>query len=254
MSKTASKVSSKKPRTSKKMIKKRSGNVPEWASLSCKRTINPTAGGSYTVNTLYSNMTTCLNQFTRAVAVANAYQHYRIKNIKMTWLPQFDTFGGSAGSGSKPSLYYMIDKSGSLPSNVSLEGLKNMGARPVPLDEKPVVRSWKPAVLEGTLQISGAIQASKYKLSPWLSTDNTPFTSGFVPSLINHLGIYWYVDQAEVTAMPYNYKVEVEIQFEFKKPLVTGMTSPTEAVGSVPAELNHSPDGIVGGADEAPHL
>lgn len=253
MSKTI-KISSKKSRATKKMTKKRSGNVPEWGSLSCKRTINPTAGGSYTVNTLYSNMTTCLNQFPRALFLANAYQHYRIKNIKMTWLPQFDTFGASGGTGSKPNLYYMIDKSGSVPTNVSLEGLKNMGAKPVALDEKPVVRSWKPSVLEGALQISGAIQASKYKLSPWLSVDNTPITPAFQASLINHLGIYWYVDQAEASATAYNYKVEVEVQLEFKKPLVNGMTSAVQAVGSVPVELNHSPDGLVGGIDEAPSL
>ena len=32
----------------------------------------------------------------------------------------------------------MIDKAGAIPTNITLEGLKQMGAKPQALDEKPV--------------------------------------------------------------------------------------------------------------------
>lgn len=215
----------------KTYAKKRSGNVAEWASCSCKETISPGAGLSYTVNTLYSNMSTALINYNRASTLAQAYQHYRIKNIKMTFLPQFDTFASSGGSGSKPMLYYMIDKSGSIASNISLEGLKECGARPIALDEKPITISWAPSVLEAvmTMPATTAVPA-KYRISPWLATDSTILSVGFTPSAIRHLGLYWYLYQAEPSGSPYNFKVEVEVQFQFKKPNVMGLTGEASAV------------------------
>lgn len=228
--------SKKKYRPRRKMVRrkrivKRASNVPEWASISCKETIAPAAGVSYTVNTLYANMSTCLLQFARASTLSQAFQHFRIKKIAMTFLPQFDTFGASGGTGSKPNLYYMIDKSGSVAPNISLEGLKNLGARPIALDEKPITVSWAPSVLEGVMSTPGTVLVpGRYRISPWLSTDSTVLSPGYVPSQVRHLGMYWYVDQAEASATPYNYKVEVEVQFEFKKPNVLGLTTDHTAV------------------------
>lgn len=241
-----------KKRVAKRTNKKRSTNVPEYASMSCKSTLtNPgTPSGLFNGNTLYSQNTTCLNLFPRAKTAGTIYQHFRIKNVKLTWKPMYDSFVSSGGTSSKPNLYYMIDKSGSIPSNVSLEGLKNMGAKPKALDERPISVSWAPSVLQGALQVSGTIVPAKYTISPWLSTDNAPFTPAFQASLINHLGIYWYMDQTlAIIGDPYVYTMELEVQFEFKKPLVEGLTSEIPAVGAELATLNHSPDGIVGGGD-----
>lgn len=41
-------------------------------------------------------MNTQLVDYPRAVQVAQAYQHYRIKKIKITWKPLYDAFVGSA--------------------------------------------------------------------------------------------------------------------------------------------------------------
>lgn len=240
----------------KKQQKKRSNrkrDVPDKASLSVKRTINPAGGGNYAVNALYNLMSTQLIDYPRAVQVAAAYQHYRIKKITMTVKPVYDSFLAAAGGGSpgKMNLYYMIDKSGSLPTNITLEGLKASGAKPRQLDENNRSISWAPSVLEATMYQgggAGATSASKYKISPWLTTTANVVNPGaFVASGIDHLGLYWYVEQTPAGA-GFQYSCEVEVQFEFKKPL-TNLIGNTEAIPSVVATLNDSPDGIVGGGD-----
>lgn len=235
-----------KPKTTKRV--KRS-DVPEYASLSCKRTLagnSPT--GNFSVNQLYNLMNTQLVDYQRAVQVAQAYQHYRIKNIKLTFKPTYDTF--QAGT-SKMNLYYMLDKSGSIPTNVSLEGLKQMGARPFALDENPKIVSWAPTVLESTMYQPGLGNdaPSKYKISPWLSTKSIAVSPGaFIASGIDHLGIYWWCEQF-LTPTATEYMIEVEVQFQFKKPLANNLTTTTEAYPARLAEINDSPDGIVGGKD-----
>lgn len=226
-------------------------DVPDWASLSVKRTITPAGGGNYGVNALYNLMNTQLIDYPRAVQVAGAYQHYRIKKITLTIKPVYDSFIAVAGNPGKMNLYYMIDKSGSIPTNITLEGLKSLGAKPRQLDENNRTISWSPSVLESAMYQGGGpgvSSASKYKVSPWLTTSANVVNPGvFVASGIDHLGIYWFVEQTPAGA-GFQYSCEVEVQFEMKKPL-TNLIGNTEAVKSVVAELNDSPDGIVGGAD-----
>lgn len=233
-----------------KSVKKQS-NVSDWASLSCKRSIAPTGATAYNTNTLYSLMNTQLIDYPRAVQVAAGYQHYRISKIRLTFKPTSDNFLAAAGAVSKPNIYYMIDKSGAIPTNISLEGLKGMGARPKQLDEKNFTIEWSPSVLESVMYASGGVgasSASKYKISPWLTTTADNVSPGaFVPSGVDHLGVYWYVDQL-LNPIGFQYTCEVEVQFEFKKPLIN-MLSSVSAIPSRVAELNTSPDGVVGGGD-----
>ena len=223
--------------------------VAEYASLSCKR--------SYTTgqaNQLYSLMNTQLSQFDRAFGVAKFYQYYRMKNITMTFKPQMDTFANNTGIGyTKPYFYYMIDKSGALPSNVTLESLKQMGARPKVLDEKDIKVSWRPSVLEfGATNVTGGIGLpNKYQLSPWLTTNENGVTTTWNPSTVDHLGIYYIAVSALIGGTPPTVKfdVEVEVQFEFKKPLVENPQGAPMAIAIEPAQINNSADGIVGGPD-----
>lgn len=234
------------------MKKTKSGDVPEWASLSCKRTLQ-TGGANFQVNQLYNLMNTQLIDYQRAVQVAQAYQFYRIKNVKLTFKPTFDTFSqNGAQTMSKMHLYYMLDKSGTLPTNITLEGLKQQGARPFALDEKEKIISWAPTVLESSMYAGGNPAASspaKYITSPWLSTNaNIVSPNVFVASGVDHLGIYWYCEQL-ITPGATAYEVEVEVQFEFKKALSGNITGDHHAIPVQVAELNSSKDGIVGGAD-----
>lgn len=211
-----------------------------------RRTITPEGGGNFATNQMYDFRNTDLNSYDRAVQVAQAYQHYRIKKITLTLKPTFDTYQQAAGNGSRPNLYFMIDKSGSIPDNVTLEALKQMGAKAHRFDEKPFSISWRPSVLTSDNVAPGVQFAAQYKVSPWLSTSRNPLVNPWAPSLVDHLGVFWYVEQLFIGGVQYN--AEVEVQFEFKKPLrllVTGESAKKVTV----AEINTSKDGIVGGGD-----
>jgi len=242
----------KQNKKTKKTKAKRSskGNVKEWASCSCKATLVPNGATSYSVNTLYNKINTQLTDFQRANSIASNYQHYRMKNIAITFLPTVDTIGVAAGP-SKVYFYYMIDKSGSIATNSTLEALKQMGARPRQLDEKPIVVSWAPTVLNNVLTATpaGTSAPGQYKTSPWLSTQNSVGNPGaFTGSVVDHLGLYWYAySLAGGQAVQYN--VEIEVQFEFKKPLLVLTSSSYNAIPSVIPIHDNSSDGIADGRD-----
>jgi len=221
--------------------KKRSSNVAEYASLSCVRSL-----ADANTNTMYNRSDFQLADFPRAVAVARAYQHFRIKHVKLTMKPQYDTYNAGLAGLSKPQLYYMIDKSASIPTGTTLEGLKNMGCRPRVFDEKAISISWSPAVLQSTQSLVGDV-ASSYKVSPWLSTNAAPDSAVWNPSQIQHNGIFWYMWTQ--TAPLVAYSVEVELQFEFKKPLLDRPTTSILATRLPYAVMDASPDGIEGGSD-----
>lgn len=238
------------PRRARKGVGRKSKtNVSEFASCSVIRTVDPT---STTTNRQYSWDNFALQDYDRAVAIAKQYQHYRITGITVRMKPAYDTY--SLGGGSvvqKPNLYYMIDKAGSIPDNFTLEALKQMGARPHSFDENPVKINWRPSVLQEDLNIAGAASATQYKISPWLATNGNATNPGaWVPSTVAHQGLKWYIDQPGGSTTVY---VEIEVQFQFKKPLMPTLSS-TPALGLVYAQIDDSRDGIVGGNDTSPSL
>jgi len=173
-----------------------------------------------------------------------------MSKIAITFLPTIDTVQ-SAGGVSKVYLYYMIDKSGSVATNSTLEALKQMGARPKTLDEKPITVSWKPSVLNDVLTATpaGASAPGMYKISPWLSTQNSVGNPGaFTGSVVDHLGLYWYAYSLNGGATV-QYNVEIEVQFQFKKPLLVLTSSAYNAIPSVIPIKDNSSDGIADGRD-----
>lgn len=229
-------------------------DVTDFASLSTKRSLATPAGNpGFATGTLYSLMDTSLIQYPRAEQVASQYQHFRIKKITVTWKPTFDTFTAAAGAVSKPNLYYMIDKSGAVPTNITLEGLKQMGAKPRQLDEKNISISWRPSVLESVMYLPGAVGAAttnKYIISPWLATQTgTEVPGAFVASSIDHLGLYWFMD-CLANPVGMQYTVEVEVQFQFKKPLAPYTVGAPVAQKATLAIINNSPDGVANTNDD----
>lgn len=204
----------------------RRGNVPDKAMCSVKTTIQPQGGGNYAGNIMYNQNNVQLAQFDRAVAISRAYQLYRISKVKLTFLFPYDTFVAAPGQSSRPNFYYMIDKSGTFPLVTTLNMLKQAGARPKTVDNGPVSIQWRPSVLTEEETVGGPV-AAQYKLSPWLATD---------ANAIQHRGVYWYLEQ--LFAGGTQYEVEMEVQFEFKKPLwaVPDPQAPP-AVGSVPSTV-----------------
>jgi len=236
---------SKAPRRPRKGVARKSKtNVSDFAGCSVKRTL---ALGN--ANQMYSFDTFNLQDYDRAVQIAQGYQHFRMTGIKLTLKPTFDTYTATQGAGTwKPNLYYMIDKSGSIPDNVTLEALKQMGAKAHAFDEKPRTISWRPSVLTQDQSLGGGTASTQYKVSPWLNTNRNATNPGpWVPNDTNHLGIKWYVEQG--APQGYQFSVEVEVQFQFKKPLFVQLASAQPALGLVYAKLDSSPDGVEGGTD-----
>jgi len=234
----------KKTAPKKRVYKKKAAmSQPDKASCSVVRTL---AGGI--TNQMFAYGSFNLADYGRASAIAQNYQRYRITGIKLTFKPEYDTFAvNPVGPNiAKPNLYYMIDKSGSIPDNVTLEGLKQAGAKPHAFDEKPISVSWKPSVLN-EVQTAGLLSAGAgYKISPLLSTDATPGNPGvWTASRVNHLGIKWYM---ECTGTSLGVNLEAEVQFEFYKAIMPSLSA-VPSKGLTYAVIDQSPDGVEGGSD-----
>lgn len=216
----------------------------EQASCSVKRTIIPAGAGPYLTNTIYAVENVSLSQFDRALNVGAAYQFYRISGIRVTVKTPFDTYITNATEAySRPNMYYMLDKAGVLGPATTLEQLKQMGARPKACDNKPTTIGWAPSVLTETDSLAGAV-ASQYRISPWLNT---------VSNTVPHRGLFWYLEQNAIGVAPgagTPYYVELEVQFQFKKPLWQGNVgaTPFQSLldGYKVAPLDGSSDGVVG--------
>lgn len=170
-------------------------------------------------NVVFQLMNIQLQDFARAAQIANCYQFYRMTRVTLRVKPQYDTF--ATGGGSKMSLYYMIDKSGALPTNVTLAAMQQLGAKSIQLDEKNVEITWTPSVLNSAMYAGGGVGAassSQYVISPWLSCNGLTVSPGpGAPSAIDHLGIYFVVEQVTANCQ---YSVDIECSFEFKKPYI----------------------------------
>lgn len=196
---------------------------------------------------MYAYNTFMINDFPRAVDISRSYQEYRISGITLRFKPDFTVFNfdTSAAPQQMPYLYYMLDKNGSIPSTITLEGLKQMGARPYKFSTDVRTVTWRPSALVDMYNTAGAT-ASGYKISPWLSTNASPVGGTWSPSLVAHQGIKWYVEQGNGQA--YRVDLDVELQFQFRKPLVSANAN-APAQGIAYAVLDASPDGIEGGSD-----
>lgn len=214
-------------------------NVPEWASMSCKQTIITQTGTDFACNNMYGLVGVIkMTGFLRAMEVAKAYQFYRIKSVRVTYKFPFDTF--APGNVARPNFYYIVDKARAISPLITLESLKEMGARPRPCDEKPMSITWAPSVLQDVDAVGGAAPA-QYNISPWLSTAHQD---------VNHEGLVWYAEQVLFGGTAQIYHAELELQFEFKKPqlyptAVEGDTPLKPMVYAASAIRDNSSNGIV---------
>lgn len=171
-------------------------------------------------NQMYQVYNLQLSSYPRASAVAKGYQLYRIKRVTFKISPLLDTF--AAGSNTTvPYLYYMIDRTKNLQFNNTALSLQKAGAKPRRLDDKIVTFSFKPSVLTpgfDSLPPAGQsnTQFTSYRISPWLTTRDNDGVSIWNPDSTDHLGVKFMAEQTLGTNI--TYKVEVLVDFEFKKP------------------------------------
>lgn len=190
-------------------------------------------------NTSYTMGNFSLTNSTRAKSVAQAYQFYRISKVELEFKPQADTFIGlNNNTGSQvsvPYLYYLINKSLSLPPNWSIGMLRAAGAKPRRLDDKSIKVAFKPVVYLGSTDSpqNGALVAdlaAAIKTSPWLPCNGNAGNNGdgtvWTPNSVDHHGVSFYIEQTNQTAGMIPALLTVRIHYQFKKPVW-----PTPAAG-----------------------
>jgi len=166
--------------------------------------------------------------YDRAQAVAQAYQQFRIKYIKLTFKPSADTFPAVPGN-VIPQLYFMKDLVNAIPTNADANTFFSMGARPRRMDDKNLVYIWKPSTLTADITAPGATTAAQMKISPWLSTNANSGNpqAAWAPSQVDHLGCAFYVVKIN-PGDNLQYVVDVEVVFQFRKPVWKGGSSETQ--------------------------
>lgn len=188
--------------------------------------------------------------FNRSIAVAENFQEFRVKYCKMTFKPACDTYA-YPGNGPIPNLYFQYNKTNSILTTSTLQTLLDMGVRPVRFDDKNIVRAWKPTVLLGADQAPPATQmeASSVKTTPWLSTNLFAQNPGsaWSPSDVQHLGAVFFVTRPNPATVT-NYTVDVEVVFQFRKPLSlavpAGAYSYTQVLGGSVNQIDVSGNSV----------
>jgi len=191
-------------------------------TASCKELY--TLGGMQS-NTPMSDVEQNLGSYKRASAIAENYQFFRIRYIKYKFIARYNTYQATTAEASAfpiPLLYHRIDKGGALPSNTSIGQLKAMGCKPMRFT-RDITVTYKPGVSIVTDNADNtAALPTAFKISPWLLTGRTVSQAAWVPNDTDHKGLYWYL---ETVGLPgdgsYEYDCEVEVMFDFKKPLAT---------------------------------
>lgn len=162
---------------------------------------------------------------TRASAIAKEFGLYRIASIRFTHRPLFDTYSSSlVGTGnspnSVPTLYWKMNRYGDNPAAFTGDYMRSLGARPYRLDDKQVTFAYKPNTLMGQANVAAPTTAS-IKITPWLSTDYTPFDNNFTLSTAEHFGHALFIEGGGAgTAQGAVCTMDVQIVYEFKNPRV----------------------------------
>lgn len=174
---------------------------------------------------------------TRAPEIARQFGLYRIAKIIYTFRPIFDTYSSSlAGVGnspnSLPTLYWKMNRYGDFPNAFNGNYMRALGAKPYRLDDKNVVISYKPNTLLVQQDTAGNTPAS-IKITPWLSTDDTPQDNNFTLSTATHYGHTLFVEGGGAgNAQGAVANLDIKVVYEFKNPRVVSGSSITLPEGT----------------------
>jgi len=179
---------------------------------------------------VYTFRDLALDKLTTCQDLAQFFQMYRITGVQMRIKPNVDSYVAGSGQ-AKPYMYWQIDRSASLPNALNAVYFEDLGCKPINLDEKPVMRSYRPSVLLGNPNGVNPSQVGGYKLSPWLPTNEAALGEDptvFAVSTVEHHGCLFYISKTAVNDGQ-TYDIDVTVTVQFWKPLVV------PAPGSAPA-------------------
>lgn len=173
----------------------------------------------------------------RCNQIADAYQYYRITSVEMRFKPNYDTFQAQT-TNLLPYLYFQYDKSGSL-GNLTAPGFENIGTKAIRMDDKTIVRKWKPSVLtDATNAPSGG--STQFKVSPWMPV----YVGNLKNDTVVHRGAIFYISKMSPGDV-LGYDVDVIVNVQFRKPAIP-VTSSSETPNPNPPRVVQ---GLVSGID-----
>lgn len=219
------------------------GDTGSFASRAETYSLIATAGTVYNLNDIN------LTQFTVAPKLAALYQYYRITRVEWRLKPLYDTWIHRGTTGQMPYLYFLFDKAGSF-ATINANQFEQCGAIPQRVDDKTLVRVWKPAVVSDSTTTGGAQYVSQFKTAPWLPTFRT-INGGQAINAPDHKGAVYYVTKTDPNDIQ-QYDIDITVTFQFRKPLVTSQSESQQVKAmetAVPKELQHQViDSSIGGS------
>lgn len=159
------------------------------------------------------DFTTSLSQLVRTKALMSAYQYYRITSVEMRFKPNYDTYQAQ-NTNLLPYLYFQYDKSGALEGTLDAADFESIGTKAIRMDDKTIVRKWRPSVLTGT-DTNPTGLATQFKVSPWIPT----YVNGDANDLIKHYGATFFISKMS-PGDALGYDIDVVLNVQFRKPLV----------------------------------
>lgn len=172
----------------------------------------------------------------RCNAIADSYQYYRITSVEMRFKPNYDTFQAQ-NTNLLPNLYFQYDKSGSL-GNLTAPGFENIGTKAIRLDDKTIVRKWKPSVL--TDQVTAASGgATQFKVSPWVPV----WVGAQKNDSVVHRGAIFYISKMSPGDV-LGYDVDVVVNVQYRKPAIPAGSSTTQPNPNPPRAVQGLQSGI----------
>lgn len=179
-----------------------------------------------------------LNDLVACKQLAGLYQYYRITSVELRFKPLFDTFVANSTTGNLPYLNFQYDKSGALQGTMDANNFEQIGTKAIRLDNKTIVRAWKPSVLTlSNTDIALAGATSQFKVSPWMPTHVGAGTLNDV----EHYGATWYISKTGPSDATV-YDVDVVVNVQFRKPYITPSTS---ATGGNPPRAEQTVEGVI---------
>jgi len=171
----------------------------------------------------------------RAPAIAREFGLYRIARIIYTFKPLFDSYipqnGGPTPAGNfittVPTLYWKMCRYGDAPAAFDGDYMRALGAKPFRLDDKNVKFSYKPNTLYAQDNGAGGVSLASIKVTPWLSTDDTPQDNNFTLSTAEHYGHTLFIegDTVNTTTKPVVARLDIQVVYEFKNPRLVPSSS-----------------------------
>lgn len=198
------KAAARRPRRAVgRMPKMTTGN---FASATEQFSIAATAGVTY-------DFTFDMTDVIRTQALMSIYQYYRVTSVELRFKPQSDTF--AAGGGAQlPYLFFQYDKSGAL-GGLNAAQFEEIGTKAIRLDDKTLIRKWKPSVLLGDYNAAPGTAVGQFKVSPWMPTH---LAAGLNDSVAHHGAVFLITKQNPSDATIYD--VDVVINVQYRKPLI----------------------------------